>query len=214
MIRRIAATVVAMTLVRCALADSGKFSQVVRPDDYSAAGLSKLSPEELARLDQLVEAYKSGALEAAQQQAAAASAAQAAAEARAVKAEADAKAAKETAEKAKKEIAAHAAAEKKASEGGFFFRARALVSPGTEIEYQPMESRIVGKINGWEQHSVFLLENGQSWQVADYTHYFNGRSVENPKVTITPAGVMGGFRMKIEGIGEMRVHLLSNAAPK
>ena len=43
------------------------FSSAVRPQDFSAAGLAKLSPAELARLDALVRDYKSGALVAARQ---------------------------------------------------------------------------------------------------------------------------------------------------
>ena len=41
------------------------FSRAVRAEDFSAAGLAKLSPDELARLDALVRDYQSGALAAA-----------------------------------------------------------------------------------------------------------------------------------------------------
>jgi hypothetical protein len=54
-----------------------KFSQAVRPEEFAAAGLSKLSPEERARLDALVEAFKSGALAAARAEVATAAAARA-----------------------------------------------------------------------------------------------------------------------------------------
>ena len=42
-----------------------KFSQAVRPEEFAAAGLAKLTAEERSRLDALVEAYKTGALAAA-----------------------------------------------------------------------------------------------------------------------------------------------------
>jgi nucleoid-associated protein YgaU len=205
-----------MAMASCAFADPDQFSQVVKPADFAAAGLSKLSPEELARLDQLVAAYKSGALEAARQQAAAASAAQAAAEARATQAEAAAKTAQAAAQtaqvaaaKAKDDAAAQAAAAKKASGGGLLSRAMVMITPGTKVVYQPVESRIIGGVSGWNAHTIFTLENGQEWQVCDYSHYFNGPPIDNPKVKLVPAGVLGGFRMEIDGIGEMRVRLIS-----
>jgi nucleoid-associated protein YgaU len=201
--------IIALATVSCAFADPDQFSQVVKPADFAAAGLSKLSPGELARLDQLVEAYKSGALEAARQQAAAATAAQAAAEARAAQAEAAAKTAQAAATKAKDDAAAQAAAEKKASGGSLLSRAMVMITPGTKVVYQSVESRIIGGVSGWNAHTIFTLENGQEWQVSDYSHYFNGPPIDNPKVKLVPAGVLGGFRMEIEGIGEMRVRLIS-----
>jgi hypothetical protein len=204
-----AVAIIGMALVSCAFADPDQFSQVVKPADFAAAGLSKLSPGELAQLDRLVDAYKSGALEAARQQAAAASAAQAAAEARATQAEAAAKTAQAAATKAKEDAAAQAAAEKKASGAGLLSRAMVMITPGTKVVYQPVESRIIGGVSGWNAHTIFTLENGQEWQVSDYSHYFNGPPIDNPKVKLTPAGVLGGFRMEIDGIGEMRVRLIS-----
>ena len=210
--RQSLAAIIGMALVSCAFADSDQFSQVVKPEDFTAAGLSKLTPEELARLNQLVESYKSGALEAARQQAAAATAAQAAAEARATKAEAAAKTAQAAAETAKRDAAAQAAAAKKASGTATSSPGKVVIAPGTLVEFQTVHGRIVGDVNGWEQHTIFTLENGQRWQVSDYSHYFNGPAVSNPKVTIVPVPVFGGFRMTIEGIGEMRVRLLGKGA--
>jgi plastocyanin len=210
--RRHAVAIIGMTLASCAFADSDQFSQIVKPEDFAAAGLSKLSPEELARLNQLVEAYKSGALEAARQQAAAATAAQAAAEARATKAEAAAKTAQAAAEKASQEASVQAAAAKKASGSATSSPGKVVIAPGTVVEFQSVESRIVGNVDGWKEHTIFTLENGQRWQVSDYSHYFNGSAVSNPKVKIVPVEVFGGFRMAIEGIGEMRVRLLGKGA--
>ena len=48
-------------------AEDTRFTKAVTPDDFALAGLSKLSPLELYRLDQLIEQYKSGALTAAKQ---------------------------------------------------------------------------------------------------------------------------------------------------
>src|SRR4051812_42130710 len=85
-----------------------EFSKAVRAEDFSAAGLAKLSPAELTRLDALVQDFKSGALAAAQREAAASESARVAAEAKAAKAESDASA---------RAAQADAAKEKK-SEGG------------------------------------------------------------------------------------------------
>ena len=60
--RRLLVGIVIMSLLASGLYAQEKFSEAVRAEDFSAAGLAKLSPEERTRLDALVEAYKSGAL--------------------------------------------------------------------------------------------------------------------------------------------------------
>ncbi len=165
------------------------FSKAIRPEDFTAAELDKLSPEALARLDALVQAYKSGAV----------AKARAEAEAQAAKAAAAvaAAAAKEKAMEKEKE---------KAASPGFFAKAKVLLMPGTKIEYSELESRLVGNFTGWEGRKVFTLENGQHWQVANGGEYFSP-PVPNPKVKITPAA-LGGFWMTIEGTG-VRVRVKS-----
>ena len=64
------------------------FSGSLRADEFSSAGLEKLTPAERVRLDALVRSYQQGTLEAARSEAAAARAAKTAAEERAAKAEA------------------------------------------------------------------------------------------------------------------------------
>src|SRR5581483_4421949 len=141
----------ALALGAGARAADEPFSRALRPDDFSAAGLNKLSPEELARLDALVRDFKSGALTsaasaelaaklaAAQREAAAAAQARADAEARATKAEAQARAATEA------RSAATASAAEKKPETSLLARAKVLLTPGTQIEYTTVESRIVGE---------------------------------------------------------------------
>ena len=177
-----------------AWAGEGSFTQTVKPDDLSAAGLDKLSPAELAKLDQLVEDYKSRAVEEARRQAG------------------SAKAAQPNAEKAGDHAPARAAAAGKAQNRPPS-KATVLVAPGATVEYQPVESRILGSLDGWDPHSVFMLENGQCWTVANNDRYYAGKTVDNPKVVIRPVRTFGGFKMSIEGIGEVRVRLLREAAP-
>jgi len=74
---------------------------------------------------------------------------------------------------------------------------RVVVAPGTKVEYSAMESRIVGDFSGWEARTIFTLENGDRWQVANADRYFV-RAIANPKVTITPSGI-GGFWLQVEG---------------
>jgi hypothetical protein len=165
-------------------ADEGTFTQQLSPGDFAASGLNKLSPDELARLDKLVQGFRS-----------AAAAAQAAAEAKARKAEADAVAAR----------AAQEAAERRAQ--GFLGKTRALLLPGGEIEYQPLESRVLGTVRGWKPGTVFRLENGQRWQVEKNVDSYDGDEAVNPKARIVPARV-SGFRIEIDGFPSVRVRLV------
>jgi hypothetical protein len=179
----------AMAAAGLTAAESG-FSRTVTPGDFQAAGLGKLSAEELARLDALVQAYRSGALDAARREAAAAAAAQAAAEARAKQAEAQAQLAATEAKKA--------AAEVKTAETSLLQRAKVLLTPGTKIEYAAVESRIAGEFQGWGNKTLFTLENGQRWQAAGTAPYVTS-PVQSPAVKITP-GAMGAFFMSVEGV--------------
>jgi hypothetical protein len=173
-----------------------KFSQAIRMADFSAAGLSKLTPEELARLDTLISDFKSGALDAAKRDIAAA-------EAKAAQAQAEARVSAEKAERLQNEQAkANAAAAQKAA---------TVVTAGTKVEYEPLQSRIDGTITGWERRTIFRLENGEYWRVTDNDTYFS-RPMVNPKVEITPTA-LGGYWMKIEGIN-VRVRVMPMVAGK
>lgn len=161
------------------------FSRAVRPDDFEAAGLQKLSPEELARLDALVREFKSGALAAERQQLLAA-------KAQAEKAEAAARAATEAA----------AAAQAKAGEAepkpGMLERAKVLLRPGTRIEYTTLETRLATPFTGWRRGTIFVLENGQRWRAVGDSEYVTS-PMPAPRVKIEP-GVLGSFYMTFEGV--------------
>jgi len=165
------------------------FSQAVPAPDFAAAGLGKLSPDELARLDALVRAYQSGALARAQREAAAASARAAAAEAKAAEAAARAKAAP-----------AHAPASTAGDkpDTSLLARAKVLLTPGTKIEYVTVESRLAGDFRGWDGRTVFTLENGQRWQAQGGDPYVTP-AVRSPAVKIVP-GAMGSFFLHVEGV--------------
>lgn len=181
------------------------FSRTVRAEDFSAAGLAKLSPEELARLDALVRDFKNGSssfakasddtlaqakaeLAIVKREAETAEAARMAAEAKAAKAEAA----------ANERTAQAAGPEKRKNEPGLLAKAKVLLTPGTEVEYADTDSRIAGNFTGWEGHTVFQLENGQRWQVANGGSYVTP-PIPSPKVKIVSAN-FGGFWMTIEGV--------------
>lgn len=174
------------------------FSKAVPTADFSAAGLGKLSREELTRLDKLVRDYQSGALVAARRDVdlAEAKVAQAEAQTRAARAEVQARAAKAEVSKPA-QVRVDVAPEKK-SEGGLLAKAKVLLTPGTEIEYAAVESRIAGDFAGWDGRAVLTLENGQRWQIANGGSY-STPPLASPKVKIVPAS-LGGFWMTIEGV--------------
>jgi hypothetical protein len=187
--RVLAWMIVALMGGSVATAAEPPFSKSVPPGEFSAAGLNKLSAEELARLDALIRDYKSGALEAARRDAAAAAKARVEAEARASKAESRATQAETQARVAEHEV--------KKSEKSLLARAKVLLTPGTEIEYATVESRIVGDFRGWDAKTLFTLENGQRWQSEGGSYVTT--PMQSPAVKITP-GALGSFWMKIEGV--------------
>ena len=167
------------------------FSTAVRATDFSAAGLAKLSSEELARLDALVRDFKSGALVVAKRDAVAAEAARVAAATKAAKLEADSSALR---------AAAATAAKEKKNDAGILAKAKALLPAGTEVEFAATDSRIVGDFTGWEGKAIFTLENGQRWLVVNGGRYYTP-PIASPKVKIVPAA-LGGFWMTIEGANQ------------
>lgn len=183
-------------MVAAAGAAEERFSKSVPAAEFSAAGLSKLSPEELARLDALVRDYKSGALEAARREAAVAADARAKAEVAAKRAEATARSEADRAERAEAKARVADAADKK-SDASLLTRAKVLLTPGTQIEYTTVDAKLVGEFRGWQPRMVFTLDNGQRWQVISADSYVV--SIEQaPKVKIVP-GVLGTFWMHVEG---------------
>jgi hypothetical protein len=168
-----------------------RFSTSVPATDYAAAGLGKLSPEELARLDALVRDFKSGVLAQARREAEAAAKAQADAEAKAARAEAESRAARA---KVEAQVAALAKTPVETAPAA----GKVTVAPGTKVEFSTVESRIAGVFRGWEPRAIFTLENGQRWQVTSSESYV-ASDVQNPAVKIVP-GILGSFWMTVEGV--------------
>ena len=163
------------------------FWKSITPKDYDAAGLGKLSPEERQRLGALVEAYRNNVPAAAP----------------AAKPQTDVKVTMPTYEE-------ETAPAKAANPGqSLLAKAKVLLTPGTQIEYQAIRDFIPGKFEGWEDHTVFTLSSGQRWQVANGGSYFT-RPVENVAVEIVPAK-LGGYWIEIPSLKtRVRVKQLSD----
>ncbi len=71
-----------------------------------------------------------------------------------------------------------------------------LESKAYKSELDLIESRIVGRFEGWNAGSRIKLENGQVWQVSDDTSRF--MDFNNPKV-IVRRGALGAFYLEIDG---------------
>ncbi len=149
-----------------------RFSRVVRPEDFAAAGLAKLTPDELARLDALVGDYQSGVSIAARR---------------------DTDPSSPRSDAARPQPAATPK-----GDSGLIARARALLPAGTAVEYAAIESRIAGEFTGWQGRAIFTLENGQRWRMANAGQYYTP-TLKNPVVKITPAA-LGAFWLTIEGV--------------
>lgn len=71
-----------------------------------------------------------------------------------------------------------------------------LESKAYKSELDLIESRIIGRFEGWSAGSRIKLENGQVWQVSDDTSRY--LDLNNPKAVVR-RGVLGVFYLEIEG---------------
>ncbi len=202
-----------------------EFVKTLPADEFTAAGLQKLTPEELAKLEALVQRFKSGEVAVVRQQAAAqvtvsqqeAEKKIVAAESKAASAEAKAKEAELSAKKAVSAAApttagtsapATAATTTPAKKQPSWFSALITVKQAGEKpeKAEPLESRLIGDFRGWGGKTVFTLENGSRWiQQNPSESYPYAPALHSPKVKIMPAA-MGGFWLRIEGVNmEVRV---------
>lgn len=148
-----------VSLIAAAHAAEGGFTRGLSPDDFRAAGLGKLTAEEIARLDALVERHRGGS-DAGRGNFGAV-----------VRGEAS------------PAVTARAVSAPKADRD-----AKVVVAPGTRIEFSAVESRLTGTFTGWEPRGVFALENGQRWREANGTTYVSP-PLSAPKVRITPGAL-------------------------
>ena len=174
-------------------------------DEFAAAGLAKLSPDELAQLEALFAKYGSGntgksaglatavastkKVEPATPTSTQVAAQLAAADERVRQAQQEAAAAREAARAAK--------AEQKSAEAGIFAKAKKIfVSPGTQVEISAIETEIDGWFDGWETRTAWTLKDGTTWRVENNAIPYAAKRTKNPKVKIYPA-TLSGFWMEL-----------------
>jgi hypothetical protein len=182
------------------------FLSQLSPADFTAAGLQKQTPEELARLKALIEQYKSGELAEVQRAAAAqARLAQQEADRKVVAAETKAREAETKAQaaeaKAKETEEGRTATEPAKKQPGWFRALLTLKHASEKPEKeQPLESNLVGDFSGWHGQTYFVLEDGTRWRQQNSTeHYDYSPVLHAPRVKIKPA-VISGFWLEIEGV--------------
>lgn len=177
-----------------------KFSGQLSADEFAAAGLNKLTAEELARLDALVRAHRNGEIDQVRVETAAK-----------VREETTAKVRAETVAQVKAELAAAPAGEPKAKEeGSLLHRLRVKLTPGTDIEYATVETQLVGSFRGYKPGTILTLSNGQRWRVVDGEYWSPASEANKPRKVVIQAGAFGAFFLQIEGIGRPKVKIVSN----
>lgn len=67
-----------------------------------------------------------------------------------------------------------------------------------------VETRLIGELKGWNAGTVFRLENGQAWRLANPESFSSFSSSTNPKVELKRSRI-GGYWMHIEGFPPVRV---------
>jgi hypothetical protein len=88
---------------------------------------------------------------------------------------------------------------------------KVTLKPGTAVEYETVETALVGDFSGWSVGTLFTLSNGQRWRVVNGS-YVAPKDSTPRKVRIVP-GVLGSFFLEIEGIRSRPKVAFAGAAP-
>jgi hypothetical protein len=78
-------------------------------------------------------------------------------------------------------------------------RTKVLLTPGTKVEFATINAHLAQPFKGWKVGTLFRLDNGQVWRVADGKNYWAPREDAGKAVTIEP-GSFGSFFIRIEGV--------------
>lgn len=211
----------ALSLVCAAAARADdSFTQSLSPADFKAAGLDKLTPEQLAKLDALVRGEKAGAVakateETTQVVTAKVTQAVTAQVTEVVTAQVTQAVTAKVAATVRQQVKAEDQTEekKKAASASFMERMKVVLKPGTEIEYTTLDAMLVPGFHGWEKGTILTLTNGQRWVVTDDDRYWAPLADKPVHARVVP-GIMGSFFMEIEKGGRPRVRFLGNVSPQ
>jgi hypothetical protein len=200
------------------------FSQALSPADFQAAGLGKLTPDELKKLDELVHAQQTGQLAKVREEAKAQVRQEVKQEVvQEVKAQVKQEVRQEVTQQVRQEVKAEVKAEVQAearaeaaakpaapASPGFLDRMKVMLLPGTTIEYTTLDATIPPPFHGWSTGTVITLTNGQRWVVTDDGRYWSP-TVNHPVAVKIVPGSLGSFFMEIDHGGRPRVKFAGNA---
>ncbi len=155
------------------------FSTSLTPKEFEAAGLSKLTSTELARLNALVLGQKT-------------------VEANRVRVE--------TTTRVKSETPAAAAS----SSSSLLHRMKVVLTPGTDIDYERVETELIGSFRGYEPGKVLTLANGQQWRVIDGSFWSPAKDANKRRKVVIEPGVLGSVFLDIEDGGRPKVQIVRN----
>jgi hypothetical protein len=198
--------------VACAATAYGQdsFTKSLSPADFQAAGLNKLTPEELAALDALVLGRQTGAVAKAKEETKIETTKVVTEQ---VRQQVTQQVTLQVTQKVKAED--QQAEQKKPMSTEIIEKLKVVLKPGTQIEYTTLDAEILPPFNGWEKGTVFTLTNGQRWVVTDDGQYWSPRKTTPVHARIEP-GALSAFFMEIDKGGRPRVKFLDNvpvAAP-
>ena len=213
-------TLVFLMLTAAGVAADRDYLRSLPPDKFKAAGLHKLTAEELAVLQDLFVNQNNDAVAAVQQEAETKVATvkqEAEAKVAAVRHEADTKvaaitqAAEVKVAEAKKEAAKQAEPAAAKGKPGWFGALLTLSRVSAKPETaEPLVSRLVGDFRGWDGTTIFTLEDGTRWKLQNQVdNYRYTPALHSPKIKITPAA-LSGFWLDVEGVNA-RVRVLPHS---
>lgn len=175
-------------------ASAAEFSKTLTPEEFAAAGLSKLTPAELERLDALVLALRSGEVARVREETT-----------KKVREETTVKVRDETTKKVKAEVAAT-----KPEGGSLLNRLKVVLTPGTDIAYATVETELVGSFRGYGPGTVLTLANGQKWRVVEGSYWAPAKDANKLRKVVIEPGALGSFFLKIEDGGRVKVKIVTN----
>jgi hypothetical protein len=168
----------ALTFTACSVSASASgFVEKLSPESRRAAGLDKLSVEERAELERLIDLHQRGQLDAVRQEAAE----------------------KVAAAEAKGASAASRSADRDGGKRPAWITALITLKEAENAEKpEAVTSRLSGDYKGWSGRTTFRLENGQVWQQIDGTQRVDDPR-PSPAVRVYP-GMVGTYWLEVEGV--------------
>jgi len=154
---------------------SRSLEETMRPEEFKAAGLDKLSEDELQHLDAWLQGYRQSAQKKATEQA----------EAKAQDEIKKANAKADEAQKATDEVKKDAAAAK------------------TSHKIDTLASRVDGTIDGIKGHAIIRLEDGSVWKQSNPDDHYRATVTDHPEAVVLHTTF--GYKMRIEGMPEFYV---------